>query len=911
MKTKLTALTVAISAQLIPMGNIAIAQEESADKEQEFELIMVTGSFVRRSKNFESPSPLAVLDAGDIESIGAKSIGDITQTLTINTGAENTPDAFTQNATAGTSNINLRGLGVASTLILLNNKRQVVTAQNNNGGVNFVDTSSLVPMIAINRMEIVKDGASALYGSDAVAGVVNFITKTDYEGAQVSLDYQDGAHGDNKEYTVQGLWGAVGDDSSILAAISYTNRSPLFTRDRRLSRPEDDGSALGNPGSFFGAIPGFAGFPVLDPAGCQEFGGLPNLVASSGTADALNPSAVVKGLEVGTCRFDFGQGFSFVPDETRVTAYIKATQQLTDDIEWTTEITTARNRAERGGSPSFPILTFPTVPADHPNNVFEADVSYFGREIGNDANGNALPGDPANTQSDTFRFMTMVQGELDDGFWEVSYTAARNDFLFYGNDTLGQNFQNALRGFGGQGCDPIAGVAGEGACEYFNPFATQFTTSPNSQNVIDSFTARQSIDSKSNLEVAEAFLSTDLFEMDGGSAGIAVGVQYRYQDLFQDHDSLSNQDQFAFVIGNPDIGGEQDVVAVFGEIALPVSDNIDIQIALRYEDYGGTTGDTVDPKFAISWRVSEDFSLRTSVSTSFRAPSIFQRQGGGTGLNQVSDPITGGTFFAAVRSTGNEELVPEESTAFNVGFSLEPVDDFSIEVDYWSFDFTDLIIQESFQALLNAEPQNTDRIIRVGDPLNGPIIRINTTYVNASSLETSGLDFVANYKIDTDMGTFTPNLSATYILAYDLVDPQAGVIDGVGSRNFNNIGTSTPELKANLGLNWTHENYSANIFARYIDSYSDDQNCADGLLITAATPCSLEFKEIDSHVTIDAQFNIDLGAMLETDASYVLTIGGVNLTDENPPQIFTNSGFDSKVHDPRGRQVYARLAIEF
>lgn len=882
MKTRLTALAVAISAQLIPFGNIAIAQEESAEKEQEVELIMVTGSFVRRSENFESPSPLAVLDAGDIDSIGAKSIADITQTLTINTGAENTPDAFTQNATAGTSNINLRGLGVASTLILLNNKRQVVNAQNNNGGVNFVDTSSLVPMIAIDRMEVVKDGASALYGSDAVAGVVNFITKTDYEGAQISLDYQDGAHGDNKEYNLQGLWGAVGDDSSILAAISYTNRSPLFTRDRRISRPVDDSSSLGNPGSYF-----IGPTPFIDPTGCGEFGGLPLLLAPPGT---------VPGLDVGLCRFDFGKGFSFVPDETRVTTYVKATKQLTENIEWTTEITSARNRAERGGSPSFPILTFPTVPANHPNNVFGQDVSYFGREVGNDANGNALPGDPANTESDTFRFMTMVQGELEDGFWEVSYTAARNDFLFTGNDTLAQEFQNALRGFGGQGCDPIAGVAGEGRCEYFNPFATQFTTSPNSQNVINSFTGRQSIDSESNLEVAEAFLSTELFEMDGGVAGIAVGVQYRYQDLFQDHDSQSNQDKFAFVIGNPDIGGEQDVVAVFGELALPVSEDIDIQIALRYEDYGGSIGDTVDPKLAISWRATDDFSLRASVSTSFRAPSIFQRDGGGTGLNQVSDPITGGTFFAAVRSSGNEDLVPEESTAFNVGFSFEPVDDLSIEVDYWSFDFTNLITQESFQAILNAEPQNPDRVVRVGDPLNGPIIRINTTYVNANSLETSGLDLVANYKIETDIGTFTPNLSATYILAYDLVDPQAGQIDGVGSRNYNNIGTSTPELKANFGLNWTHENYSANIFARHIDSYTDDQN---------------DLREIESHLTWDAQLNIDLGGLFETDSAYILTFGGVNLTDQDPPQVYTNGGFDSKVHDPRGRQVYARLAIEF
>jgi outer membrane receptor protein involved in Fe transport len=882
LKTGLSTLALAISTQFLLANGSAIAQEEAADDEQ-IELIMVTGSFVRRSENFSSPSPLAVVDSVAIDAIGAKSIGDITQTLTINTGAENTPDAFTQNATAGTSNINLRGLGVASTLVLLNNKRQVVTAQPNNGGVNFVDTSSLVPMIAIGRMEIVKDGASALYGSDAVAGVVNFITKSDYEGAQVSFDYQDGAHGDNKEYTVQGLWGAVGDDSSVMAAISYTDRSPMFTNDRRLSRPQDDLSTLGSPGTFF-----FGGvLPVVDPTGCAEFGGIP-----------FDPIGLpdVTPLQEGFCGFDFGQGYSYVPDESRVNAYFKATKQLTDEIEWTTEVSMARNRAERGGSPSFPILTLPTVPASHPNNIFGADVGYYGRELGNDANGNALPGDPAVTESDTFRFMTMVQGELDTGFWEVSYTAARNDFYFAVNDTLAQQFQNALRGFGGQGCDPVTGVAGEGACEYFNPFATSFTTSPNSQNVIDSFTAREEIDSKSNLEVAEGFFSTELFDMEGGAAAIAVGAQYRYQDLSQDYDALANQDRFAFVIGNPDIDGTQDVVALFGEIALPVSDDIDIQIALRYEDYGGTTGDTVDPKFAISWRASDDFSIRGSVSTSFRAPSIFQRDGGATSLNQVADPITGGTFFAAVRTSGNDELVPEESTAFNVGFSLEPVDDMSIEVDYWNFDFTNLIIQENFQAILNAEPQNVDRIVRAGDPLNGPVLQINTTYVNASSLETSGLDIVANYKIETGMGDITPTFSATYILAYDLVDPQAGAIDGAGSRNFNNIGVSTPELRANLGVNWRSDSYSANLFVRYTDSYVDDQNA---------------LREIDSHVTVDGQFNIDIGSLMETDGAYVLTIGGVNLTDENPPQVFTNGGFDSKVHDPRGRQIYARFAMEF
>ncbi|WP_100656990.1 TonB-dependent receptor plug domain-containing protein [Alteromonas flava] len=893
LSTRKTALAACVAAQFALAPGLAVAQEEDAQQaeQRDFELIMVTGSFVRRSENFESPSPLAVVDSVSIDSIGAKNIADITQTLTINTGAQNNPDAFTQNATAGTSNINLRGLGVASTLVLLNNKRQVVNAQPTNDGLNFVDTSSLVPMIAINRMEVIKDGASALYGSDAVAGVVNFITKKNYEGAKVTFDYQDGAHGDNKEYILQGLWGTSGDDGNIMAAISYTNRSPLFISDRRLSRPQDDTSALGNPGAFF-----LGGFPFIDPTGCEENGGYPRLLAPPGT---------VPGLNVGFCGFDFGPYYSYVPDETRVTAYVSSNYQLTDDISWSNEISIARNRAERGGAPSFPILTLPVVPATHPSNPFGAPVAFFGR-----AEGNGFEGDPANTESDTFRFNTTLTGELDNGFWELSYTNATNDFLFQVEDVLNTEFNLALNGLGGADCNPLTGTPGQGACEYFNPFATSYSVLPNSQYVIDSFSAKQVIDSKSDIQVIEGFASLDAFDMEGGTAGIAFGLQYREEKLSQDYDELSNQDSFTFVIGNPDFEGKLDVWAAFAEMALPVSEDLDIQLALRYEDYGGAIGDTIDPKVAFSWRATEDFSLRGSWSTSFRAPTVFLRNGGATTLQQLNDPLFGGAAaFAAVRTSGNENLKPEESTAYNVGFSFEPVDDLSIELDYWNFSFEDLIIQQNAQALLNAGPQNTDVIIRAGDPLNGPLLQVLNTYVNASSQDTSGIDIVTSYKIETDMGTFTPSINATYVLDYELTDPQAGVVDGAGRRNFTNIGTSSPELRANLGLNWSHDIHSANLFVRYISSYDDDQNCADGS--PNGGSCAGGFKEIDSMVTVDAQYNVNLGEIFETETDYLLTLGGINLFDEEPPQVFTNSGFDSKVHDPRGRQIYARIAVEF
>ncbi|CAD5272295.1 TonB-dependent receptor [Alteromonas sp. 38] len=900
-KTRKTAVAALVSSALFCSPFLANAQDANEEVEAEsknkkdVELILVTGSFVRRSENFESPSPLAVVDSVAIDSIGAKNIADITQTLTINTGAENNPDAFTQNATAGTSNINLRGLGVASTLVLLNNKRQVVTAQPTNEGLNFVDTSSLVPMIAIDRMEVVKDGASALYGSDAVAGVVNFITKRNYDGAMVSVDYQDGAHGDNKEYIFQGLWGATGDNGSVLAAISYTNRSPLFLSDRRLSRPQDDTSALGNPASYFVTIPGAGTLPIIDPYGCEEFGGAPNLLAPSGT---------IPGLEVGFCGFDFGKFYSYVADESRINSYVRADYEFDNDITWTAELSMARNRAERGGAPSFPILTSPIVPDYHPQNPFGQSVAFFGR-----AEGNGFDGDPANTESDTFRFSTNLQGVTDSGFWEVSYTRAVNDFLFKVPDVLNTEFQLALYGLGGSACDPIAGTPGEGNCEFFNPFATSYTSAPNSDYVVDSFTGTEIIDSKADLEVFEAFTSFDIFEMSSGFAALAVGVQYREEQLSQDYDDLANQDSFTFVIGNPDIDGSQDVWAAFGELALPLSEDLDVQLAVRYEDYGGSIGSTVDPKLAVSYRATDEFSLRGSVSTSFRAPTVFLAQGGATSLQQLIDPVQGATAFVAVRTSGNENLKPEESTAYNIGFSYEPFRDFSVEVDYWNFKFEDLIIQENAQAVLNLDPTDTDRIIRAGDPLNGPVLQVNNTYVNASEMETSGIDFVTSYKIDTGVGSFTPTLNATYITKYDLNDPQAENIDGAGRRNFNNIGVSSPELRMNFGLAWKNDIHAANLFVRYISSYDDDQNCSDGTANIGG--CADGFYEVDSHVTVDAQYNIDLGSLFETEQSYVVTVGGLNLFDEDPPQLFTNSGFDSKVHDPRGRQIYARLAVEF
>ncbi|MEN7343653.1 MAG: TonB-dependent receptor, partial [Pseudomonadota bacterium] len=883
------------------LSTSAYAQQEGQNAEP-IEEVVVTGSYIRRTSQFDSPSPIESVDATAIEAIGAKNIADIVQTLTINTGSQNNPDAFTQNSTTGTSNFNLRGLGVASTLVLLNGKRQVLVGLPTNDGLNFVDTSGLVPMIAVDNIEILKDGAAALYGSDAVAGVVNFLTRDNFEGLELTADYQFVSdEGDASEYVIQGLYGAQGERSSIIAALSFTDRTPLTTAERRLSRPQDDTSNLGGPGSYF-----IGATPFIDPTGCatsaidgSNIGGSPLLLAPPGT---------VPGLDIGLCRFDFGDFFNLQADETRLNGFAKGSYELTDAIVATAEFGFARNRAIRGNSPTFPNLRFPTVPADHPNNPFGQQVNYFGRAIGN---GGEVS--PSINEIDTWRTALGLEGDLSNGwYWQVGYVGAKNEAVNSTFDTLAQDFQDALNGFGGSGCagptNPAA-QPGVGACQYFNPFASSYVLNNNSQDVINSFLAQQVLDTTSELQTFDAVISGPLFEMPAGTANVAFGAQYRKEELIHDYNSLANADAFAFVIGNPDFTGNRDVNAAFVELGLPLADTLDLQLAVRYEDYGGAIGSTTDPKIAAIFRPTDNFTARASYSTSFRAPSLFQSNGGSTSLNQISDPLNPGLNFAAVRSSANPNLVPEESDAYNIGMSLEVVEGLTLDLDYWSFEFTDVIIQENFQAVLNEFFDDTSRVIRVAGP-GSPVTQINVGFVNASSVETSGIDFKLKYDWSTGAGQIQPFIEGTYITKYDLEDPQAGNIDGAGRRNFSNFGTSTPELRFNTGVGWLNGAHSANLFLRYTSAYDDDQNCSDETLPVSGA-CAAGFFEIDSQTTIDAQYSVDTAMLFDKSTGPILTLGVINASGEEPPQVFTNGGFDSKVHDPRGRMFYLRLKQSF
>jgi outer membrane receptor protein involved in Fe transport len=900
---------------------------------QNIEEVIVTGTYIRRLSQFDSPSPLLSVTSDDLAASGANEIGRVLEDLTINTGSQNNPDAFTQNFTTGTSNVNLRGLGVSSSLVLINGRRQTQSAVATDRGENFVDTSSLPPMIAFERIEILKDGATALYGSEAVAGVVNFITRSTFQGFDLEIGVQSVDAYPQEDQEISGLYGIGNERTHLLVAFHHLSRDPLSTNDRRLSGPADDLSQAGNPGSFL--VPSLPGNPAFQSVwtaafdsnrkGVADFveptlglpvvpGAQPPVFADQDCAAiAAQDPKVVPGfvasvpspmgaIPIGLCQFDFGGFYSIVPDERRNSAYLEVTHDFNSGVQGRIELHVANNEARRNNSPSFPFAAFPTIAASHPDNPYGSDVRFIGRAIG--AGGTAIE---SIHNSDTWRFAGSLTGTISDTWvWEIGTQLSENDFFVSAPDVLVDRFNLAIMGFGGPNCNSATGVAGVGPCQYFNPFGSALTGSGtrNSPALLEHLIGFETFDAHSELLTVEGFVTRQLGELAGGAAAIAIGAQYRGDELSYDYNANANRDNFLFLVGNPDFGDDRDVSALFIELALPLSETLNLQVAGRYETYGSGV-DSTDPKVTLLWRPSLKFSLRGSVGTSFRAPSLFQAFGTQTTLAELIDPTVGSPQFFPVRTQPNpsgDPLQPEEADVFSFGLSYSPTERWEIGIDYWSFDYKSVIIEQNPQALLNAatlgDPQARTQVIR--DPASGLLQRVDSFYANASALKTDGLDLRVSYDFDLAAGgSLRVGTDATYITSYDITDPQAGFVEGVGKRNFANFGTSTPEWRLNTFINWQRDRHSVNTFLRFIDSYIDDQvDLGQGPAF---------YRPIDSHFTVDTQYALSLRAK----GAPTLTFGAINLLDEDPPRVATSGGYDSKVHDPRGRMWYARAVFKF
>ena len=872
------------------MANLLVANTVFAqDESKELEEIVITGSYIKGSGTDEA-TPVDVLDGDYIRKQGALTIGELTQKLAVSSGTENNPDSFTSGSTQGTSNVNLRGLGLTSTLVLVNGKRQTIAAAIANDGSVFVDTAT-IPMAALERVEILKEGATATYGSDAVAGVVNFILRDDFEGLEVSVGHQKVESSDQTTDDVSVLAGfALGDDTNVILSGSFMQQDPMSSAER----PYTTINAASTLGRSFLNLGGLApGLPVfiegtgsyagtygpgetIPDANCEGNGGL----LSAGFIPSLGGQK---------CGFLYGPRFNLVNEEERTNVYAAVTHETDNGVTVRGELGFAKNEVlDNPQSPSYPNLSFPTIVPGQAGSPFNGFVRWYGRPLGAEA-----PSPLAPRNSETLRASLDLSGSLDDGAWDwnASVTYSENDREGWQPDTINSRLNAAL-----------AGAGGESGTETFNIF----DPSQNSQSLIDYISSETYTNMVTDLTVADLVVSGPLEIASGRTINVAYGAQFRNEGFSISRNDISTQQRdpqtgelqdidLIFLGGGTEPSASRDSFAAFAEASIPLTGDFEINVAARYESLESDS--SLDPKLALRWQLSDTVVVRGSMSTAFREASLIQQFNRQTSLQGLSDPLSSGTLFIRVLTEGDIDLKPETSTNTNLGVVWTPSDNFNMRLDWWQFDYEDVITIENAQGKLNADPNGPD--IRRND--SGQLQGVSTNFINAATVETDGVDVSADWDIAAgDKGDFGVQLAYSQFLSYEIPDGNGGVTDVVGSFNHDNFVRSMPEKKWNLTADWERGSHSASMVVYYVDSYKTGR----------AVPASAQALGFNSGIsnwrTIDLSYNYNFSL---GDTQAVFTLGGKNVFDKEAPRVYdaANFSYDPKHHDPRGRMLFARV----
>ena len=982
-----TAGRVLRSLALLPF--LFVSHATLAQEDAEIEEVVVTGSYLKKT-TADSPSPLSVVTRANIEEIGAVDIKDIVNNLTYQSGGINNSSGFYGgDSSNGNVSINLRNLGNGSTLVLINGRRNVTTNFDNVGN-GYVDLSGLVPTIAIERVEVVKDGSSALYGSDAVAGVVNFITRENFEGFDMQFEYGvDDETGEQKDSQMSMIFGVAGDRGGATVSASYLDRKGLQIGDRFETFGRSGLSTFGQPGRYVALGPVTATPSFFNPAGSAAFGEGADPDCNLAAADD-GPKGVLGNVN-GLCIYDFSSFFNLVSPQEQIKMHASANFQLSDNVEIWGEASFSDNEIRRGNS-LFPDVSFAIIPANNPGLELDAarrgiaPLPYLALQRLLGGHDDTPSSDrPVDTESifdrQFFRLATGATADLtfNDRAWTLDVSGVfseRNATSVTPSDTITSNTDAAYIGFGGENCNrdaagEFAGSGNEGAgnCFFYNPFATSrydpvtgarwntADTTPwaadptitvqqaalryqNSDELLQWIAGEIQSNVESDQVVFDAVLAGDLWETDNGNIGLAVGAQYRREEIRFNNDKNLNDNNYKFVFGAQDWEGQLTTRAVFVELFIPLAPWAELTLAGRYEDFDEIGVDTTDPKATLMLRPTDDLTIRASIGTSFRVGSLLQLFGQQTTLLNSTDPFsgTGGLAFRPTLTSGNAELQPEEATAWNIGLSWAPsegaLEGLTVDFDFWNYEYDDIITREAHQALINednalrcpngvnfdamagplcgVQPDGTiisigaglpDKVVR--DP-SGNLLRTQASYLNAQELEAAGIDLTAGYTWDMEnLGNFRTQLNLSWMMDYDLVDPNGNSIDGIGSRNAGNtVGHPLPEYKANLLLGWSRDRHSVIVNVNYVDEYEDDlpQSALRGAFIGFAPT-------IDSMTTVDIQYNFQLPAFSFQSEGSTVTLGMKNALNEEPPLLNNDGAFDPFTHDPRGRIFYARYNL--
>ena len=839
---------------------------------EEVEEVVVTGSYIKGSPT-DGASPVELYDRDTIEGIGAVDVADITANMVVDTGSENNADSFTSGSMQGRTNVNLRGLGLSSTLVLFDGRRQTVTGTTANDGSVFVNTSA-IPVIALDRVEILKEGAASVYGSDAVAGVVNYIFRRDFTGFEVDLTSQETDLGNSQDRRGSFIWGVENGDTNLVVAYSGLNRTPLSQSELELAPLGVSG--LGTSFLLFGPSTVESG-PYAGTYSAFQNVGDPSCEANKGI---IIPQA--SGFR---CGFKYGPRFNIVNDEDHDQLYASLQTNLTNGVTAKLDYLKADTEVhDNPQSPSYPALSYLSpanaIAPGKGGNPFGVPVLWIGRPLAS-----AFPSPFAPREIEMERVSFGLTGQMENGFdWDFAMTRSEEDNYGRQPDTGTSKLAAAIDGTGGP--------SGDQTFNLFDPFA-------NSQELRDWLRSDQETWTNVVLSVVDFVMSGEV-----GDISLAVGAQSRREKYdirrspnsiveFDAAGNLTKPADMIFLGGGTESSASRTTNAVFMEASTDLAENLELKGAVRYEDMENDSN--IDPKISLRYEVSDEVIVRASLSTSYREASLSQLTTSGVGLQGIQDynedgSAKGGTAFIRIAQDGNPNLEAEEADNLNIGVIWRPLDNFEAKVDYWMVDYSDVITIESAQGIVSRTPNDP----KVKRTIDGTLTGVTTSYFNAASVETNGLDVEMSYGMDTALGEMLFGLNATHMLQYEI--PIGGVTtDVVGLFNHDNFARSLPETKMVVSAALDAGRHTAAAFGRWVSSYETTRP------VSASAAAQGFTQDIDSHFTVDLQYTYTFDFMQADDLK--VTLGVKNAFDEEVPQVYdaANWSYDPKHHDPRGR----------
>ena len=790
-------------AAIVALAGMPVAHAAEGDAIEE---IVVTGTYIKGTPE-DAALPVTTLKRDDLVQEGSPTAIDLIKSMSFSQGADGETDQFQAGAGADRATINIRGLGPSRSLVLVNGRRTTWSPFAIGAQAQLLVDVNMLPSIALERIEVLRDGAAATYGSDAIAGVMNFITRSDFEGFEVTASHKDieDTEGDQEFGVIFGT-SFMDGRAHITTSGSYIRRDQLNIADRDWSllpyseNTRGGWSSVGRPSVVVpldrwedaapiteasGGFVGLLASGIVDP-NCEALGGARTSVGVADNADG------------GFCRFQYTAFDNLIEDAERWQWFTEASFDLSDTTRLSLEfLLTDSDVPNWGTSPSYPpnrlVDENRTIRANNPGLVDMAskhaiyepyafceeeycgwngdggeqdlagvpaawqDVAWFyGRYYGQDG-----PPRSHQRESELMRFAAALEGEWNDVGWQVSATYSESERESGRGDTMVYRDSRARQGLGGFDCEAqvpneydengnlsfsletIQANAGQGPCQYWIPFSNSMAgahplvpggiaDNPDFNPALDNQAIREymlttGVDKgETSLLVLEGIVTSELgfWEMGGGAINYAVGFQYRDETYETGIDGFYNGTEFPCAAGpeikdcatgrtglfgflppNFDIDEDRDIWALFTEFQFPITDTLEAQLSVRHEDYGGDTGSTTDPKFAIRWQITDSIGVRGSFGSTFRGPTLNQIVSGNSSNSLQFVGATGA--FKRIDTRGNPSLEPEEADTINVGLLVDhsglitESDNVFITLDYWSYDFTDPLVTEPFTNIVS------------------------------------------------------------------------------------------------------------------------------------------------------------------------------------------------------------------